>query len=164
VRAFAISLAVASIVSTNDAVGQVRSTIQARARVVEAGPGWLASGTIREVLATARSLSHADEISFDQVLSIGHVVSIESGGDLSGTPVPRLSFFMTTSTMSAALRSFRRRDGYDPNGCAAVAGRSTICSLFPKVSNVAFDGVSFGATTQPDEPPRLIVYVEHIAN
>lgn len=163
-RAFAISLAVASIVSTNDAVGQVRSTIQARARVVEAGPGWLARDAIREALAAARALSNAYELSVDDILSSGHIVSIEAGGDLNGIPAPRLSFCAMMSTMSDDLRSFSRRHVAHPNGSAAVAGRSTLCSLFANGSTVAFDGKSFGVVTRPDDPLRRIVYVEHIAN
>jgi len=159
-RALVISLAVASLVSTGEAFGQVRSTIQARARVVEAGPAWAASEAIREAVAAAAARILSPSYEF----SLGQILSIERGYDRDGIPAPRVSIFREVSTMKADRCSVDGEAGAEPQHSDARLWRSTSCSLGTHEWVSSRSEILRPILLESDEPPRLIVYVEHVSN
>jgi hypothetical protein len=157
-RALVISLAVASLALRGEAFGQVRSTIQAQARVVEAGPAWAASDAVSEALVAARALS----ISYEYL--DGRVVFIDHGDGVDGISMPRVSIVGELPTTRTGLCSLDGERVAEPRRSDCLMGNSMSCSLFASSSVRALRVLPFAVVPEPDERRRLIVYVDYISN
>ncbi len=157
-RALVISLAVASLVLTSDAFGQVRSTIQVQARVVEAGPAWAARGAVGEALAAAGALSPAYEFSG------GWAVRIDRGCGAEAVAMPRVTIAGELLTVGADLNSSGGDRLTAPQRSDAVAGASTGCPVRTNGSACARGSLPSTAVPGNDPKPRLVVTVEYVSN
>jgi len=157
-RALVISLAVASLVLSGEVFGQVRSTIQVQARVVEAGPAWAASDAVREALAAASALSP----SYD--LSGGRVVLIGLGDGIDRVPLARVTIGTERPTIGADLFSSGGDRVTVPKRSGYVAGVSTSCPLCTDGPARARGALPSTVLPGRDPKPRLVICVEYTSN
>jgi hypothetical protein len=148
-------LALLSLTMTGEAFGQVRSTIQATARVVEAGPGWAAHAQVVEAADIADALASRYWHASDEVLVFDPAESP------AGIPRPRVT--LVRESLQADPGCLSRRTVVD---CGlGFDATPLVARLVQSGEGYAplHDPARAARTTEP-APLHIIIYVEHISN
>lgn len=157
-RALVISLAVASLVLSGEVFGQVRSTIQVQARVVEAGPAWAASNAVREALAAARTQSLPYE------LSAGWLVLTDRGDGADAVEMLRVTIVSEPPTVGVELMPSGGDRVTAPQRSDYLAGGSMSCVLCSNGPARARGAPPSTVLSERYPKRRLVVNVEFISN
>jgi hypothetical protein len=153
-----VLLPLLSLTITSEATGQVRSTIQARARVVEAGPGWAAHAQVREATDMALNLVADYWFPSDEVLILDLAESP------AGIPQPRVTLVCETLQAGHGCSSQRAAVDCSPGSAAAPVVRGA--PRFVQVGEMSAPPQTPASAARLPElaPLRIIIYVEHISN
>ncbi len=151
-------LALLSLTMTSEAFSQVRSTIQATARVVEAGPGWAAHAQVREATDMALALVADYWVPGDEVLIL----------DLAESPagIPRPRVTLVREAVQTGLGCPSQRSAVD---CGPGFASASLVGIAPRLVQAgevsAVHPNQARAARAPELAPlHIIIYVEHISN
>lgn len=154
----AVLLALLSLTMTGEAYGQVRSTIRATARVVEAGPGWAAHAQVVEVVDMALAVA-ADY--WDR----GYEVLIfDLAESPAGIPRPRVTLVRETLQVDPGCLSH-----LPAAACSAGLGTTPFVAIEPRLVHTGDASAPLQDRARAPRaikpaPLHIIIYVEYISN